>query len=366
MRIIFLIRALTIGGAERQLAVLADGIAKRGHHVVVATFYEDSDIKLTHAIHRPLFKKSRWDIKGFFNSLISLIHHEKPDIVHGYLTVSNVLVGVLKMIFPKVHMVMGIRASNMNWREYGTVPALLAWLEARLSKYADAIITNSKASLTYLKAKCFTKKNVICIENGIDTELFKPNLESRDFYRGTWGVPEDTHLIALVGRLDPMKGHSVFIMAAKALRDKNVKAKYMIMGNGPEDYRKSLEQNIQKHDLQNYFILLPGLNPVPYSAFDVLCSASLFGEGFPNVVAEAMSCSVPCVVTNIGDSAHVVGESGIVIEANNPQALTKGILEMLQIKKSIQPLCRPRIENEFSTTKLVSRTEEFLKELLNA
>lgn len=366
LRVFFLIRALSIGGAERQLALLADGLATKGHDVTVATFYNEIGITLHKAKHVVLHKKSRWDVWGFVKSLAKLIRQEKPDVIHGYLTVSNILVCLLKMLNPRLKVVMGLRASNMDWRTYGMLPAFLAWLEAKISYLADGIIVNSQAGLAYARQKGFKGSHLVCIENGIDTQLFKPDLGIREAFRASHGFAPHHKLIALIGRLDPMKGHQVFMEACSILKHATPNAHFIVMGNGNEAYKKELETLAIQKDLTDALYFMPSHNPVPYSAFDVVCSPSLFGEGFPNVVSEAMSSGVPCVVTPVGDSPRIVESCGVVVPANDPLALADGITHIINNHADYAAKCRPFIEAHFSVEALIHKTETFLEDLARA
>ena len=108
--------------------------------------------------------------------------------------------------------------------------------------------------------------------------------------------------------------------------------------------------------------------PVVYNGLDILCLSSAFGEGFPNVIGEAMACGVPCVVTDVGDSSRIVGNNGIVVPPGQPETMASGLLEMVvQIEKSKEDLAdrlRQRIVEEFSVEKMVRLAEAALSDLL--
>ena len=103
-----------------------------------------------------------------------------------------------------------------------------------------------------------------------------------------------------------------------------------------------------------------------YSGFDILCSTSLFGEGFSNVIAEAMSCEVPCIVTDVGDSKMIVGECGMVIPPNDEQRLYDAIMQMIQrARQLLGKLSRNKIVREFSLQRMVDETQNIIYKTLH-
>ena len=174
-------------------------------------------------------------------------------------------------------------------------------------------------------------------------------------------------VIGLVGRLDPMKGHDVFLEAAARLAIVRPDVKFVCVGDGPRALRTRLEVMTRKLGLTDRVSWLGGTKDVRsvYNGFDLMTSASLFGEGFPNVIGEAMACGVLCVVTDVGDSARVVGDTGIVVRKGDPAALVGGWLKGLdQLSETSRPDPRERIELEFDLEKLTDTTERVLTGLL--
>src|SRR5215510_743162 len=99
MKIVFLARSLDYGGAERQLVIIAKGLRERGHSVTVALFYSggplESELREAGIRLQPLYKTGRWDVLAFLIRLIRLIAHERPDVVHGYLGMPNILTQIV-------------------------------------------------------------------------------------------------------------------------------------------------------------------------------------------------------------------------------------------------------------------------------
>ncbi len=103
--------------------------------------------------------------------------------------------------------------------------------------------------------------------------------------------------------------------------------------------------------------------PAIYNSLDIAV-LSPYGEGLPNVVCDAMACGVPCVVTDVGDAAYVVGETGMVVPPLDPDALAEGMRKLLESDLTTLGLkARQRIVENVSLEQLVERTEKALFEL---
>ncbi len=373
MKILFLCRSLSFGGAERQLIALAKGLQNKGHTIAILTFYnpplnesfDADDLKVI-----GLNKQKRWDIFSFLKNLRREIKNFKPDILHSYLTVPNVLACMLKGTVPNMKIVLGVRASNMEWNRYDWLARITNYLEKRLSKKSDLIITNSKAGYQHAITRGIPKCLLKVISNGIDTEKFQFDPSQRELYRKQLGIDgENIILIANVARLDPMKDHPTFLKAAYLLLQGEYLVKFICIGNGPEDYKSSLKKITEELGIVEHVYWLNARNPVPYSAFDMVCLSSSFGEGFPNVLGEAMACGIPCVTTDVGDSAYVLGNTNSVVQPNDPQALYQAEVNLIRKitveREVISSQCKGHIQKNFSLDKMVDNTEKTLSSLLS-
>ena len=368
--ILFLARSLDRGGAERQLVVLAKGLASRGHAVSVAVFFGGGvyEIELDEAgvCVLNLGKTGRWDILPFLNRLVHLLRKKRPTVLHSYLGVPNILATVLKPLLPGTRIIWGVRASNVDLSCYDWLSRLAYALERRLARFADLIIANSHAGATYAVKHGFPQQRVVVIPNGIDTESFRFNPQGRGQIRAEWHIRESELLIGLVARLDPMKDHAMFLQAASLLAAKFPNLRFVCVGNGAPDYSESLKQMAAAQGLGKRMIWTGARDDMPavYSALDIASSSSSFGEGFSNTVAEAMACSVPCVVTDVGDSALIVGDTGHVVAPDDHSALAAAIGRLAGLspkeRRVLGEACRARIVSEFGMDRLVQRTEQVL------
>lgn len=366
MRILFLIRSLNRGGAERQLITLSKELHYLGHSVSVAVFYAEGDLdKELEAsgvtIHN-LMKKGRWDVIPFFIRLISLTREVRPEIIYSFMGIPNIISIFLKPFFHKTRMVWGVRSSDMRLEKYDKFSIISYKLEIFLSRFAEKIICNSRAGLLHSAASGFSANKLSVVENGIDTHYFIPSLDERLSFRKTWNVAEDEVLIGVVARLDVMKDHKTFLRAASIALKANTHLKFICVGAGTESYKLDLLKVCLDLGISDKVIWAgPQVEMRKvFNMLDVLVSSSSFGEGFSNSIAEAMSCGIPCVVTDVGDSCLIVGKEGICIPKEDPESLANGILTMVERltneRSQLKSAARQRIVDNFSVEKLIEKT----------
>lgn len=366
IEIAFLIRSLNYGGAERQLITLVKALDKRKFNITVLYFYsggalekdlQDSGINLI-----CLEKRDRWDVGGFCWRLVRHLKRINPNVLYGFMGTSNLLTIFLKIFLPSTRMLWGVRASNVDLSRYDWLFRLIFKLECLFSRLADLIVVNSYAGQAYHLAHGFPAYKMVVIPNGIDTERFKPDKEARARVRAEWDIAEDTILIGLVGRLDPLKDHPTFLKAAALLCQELENLRFVCVGSGLESYANELYSLSEEFGISNKVIWAGARTDMPavHNSLDIAASSS-YTEGFPNVIGEAMACGVPCVVTDVGDSAWIVGDTGVVVGKQNPEALALGWVACLERERSVLGLkARSRIVENFSVKQLVKQTEEVL------
>jgi len=364
-KILFLTRSINIGGAERQLLTLAASLDQTRFNPVVVTFYSGgtllSEFQAKGIRVRSASKGGRWDVTGFIHTLLNIIHEEKPDIIMSFLVAANILSIFIKPFVKDVRLIISIRHSYLRKEDYDFLSTLLYWLEDHFARFSDRIIINSYIGAKLAIERGIPGKKIVVIPNGIDTDTFISDQTIREKKRNELKFRPDEIVIGIIGRLDPVKDHRSFIKAASILHGKNTNLRFLIVGDGNPQYYDLLKQDIRSSNLETVVQIIPAeTNPVPiYNALDI-CVSSSVGEGFSNVIAEAMSCQVPCVVTEVGDSPHIVGETGYTTPAGNPNSLADAILRMAELprddRKNLGKMARLRIEEEFSVAKMVSAT----------
>ena len=365
-KILLFIRSLNAGGAERQLVVTAKGLAERGHDVTVLTFYSGGfyadELSGSKVRLLSLHKKGRWDLLAFYFRLIATLRKQAPDVLYSYLVTANTFSVLTRRFIPRTRIIWGVRASNMDLSHYDLVTRLSYWVECRLARFADYIVTNSHAGLEHAVGHGFPRGKMAVISNGIDTEYFHLDKVAGERVRKMWGVCEDDCLIGLVGRIDPMKGHPIFLEAAALIKRQLPNVRFVCVGKGEAEYEHNMHKLATEMGLDDVLIWAGRHSNMMavYNAVDIATSSS-FGEGFPNVIGEAMSCGVPCVVTDVGDSALIVGKNGRVVPVGDARNLATEIvatLEKLNCGHKENYTLRKRVEDNYSIKRLLDQTDQ--------
>ena len=372
-RVLILTRRFEYGGAERQLVALANGLDKTRFSITIAPFYDDGPllqdverIQGVQVVH--LHKKGRWDLLPFFWRLWRTVVRIKPHIMYGYMGVANQL-ALLAGRLVRAQVVWGVRASNMDLDRYDLLMKILYRFECWAARFPDLIISNSLSGKSYHSSHGFPEDKIVVIPNGIDTERFVPSPILREKLRAEWGLTEKEMVIGLVARLDPMKDHPTFLRAAALLIRERPDSRFVCVGDGVPSYRMKLHDLGAALGLTGYLKWVGFKDDMAavYNALDIACSSSSFGEGFSNTVGEAMACGVPCVVTDVGDSKWIVGNTGAVVETNNATALCSAWSNILEAgparRAELSQQSRARIVQHFSLERLIEDTTKVLQSL---
>ncbi len=372
--IFFLIRSLNIGGTERQLIELVKGLDSNHFDITVGLFYNEGalieEIKSMPWIHVVSLNKSgRWDVIRFVLRFIKLLKSLQPDILYSFLPDANIAGLIAGRLSGVKRVVWGVRASNMDVSRYDWLARMSLRLSAFLSKFPDAIIANSHAGKEFHRGIGYSTNRMMVIPNGICTDRFKPDYSAGLKVRDEWGIDEETITIGLIGRFDPMKDHATFLRAVKIFNQEGCSVRFVCIGDGKGPCKSEIHSLCRTLGLNGSLIWAGEMEDMPsvYNAIDIVTSSSS-GEGFPNVIGEAMACGVLCVVTDVGDSAIIVGETGNVVPSEDPQALADGwrsMLKRLNVKSySVKEMARARIVSHYNREIFIQKISRMILGLL--
>jgi glycosyltransferase involved in cell wall biosynthesis len=369
IKIALIIRSLDHGGAERQLLALAKALDKTRFSATILTFYPggvlEKDLAGCGIRLISLNKGGRWDLPRFLSRLFHELRKLRPDIIHSYLDIPNVIAVCAKPFCSRPAVLWGVRSANFDLDNYDWLRRLGSFLERRLAYVPDRIIVNSHAGRRYLISRGYPDEKLVVIQNGFDTTQFRPNNEARFKIRREWGIADEQVLIGLVARFDPVKDHATFLRAASVLSQVKPDARFVCVGSGPVVYRQKLSEAADQLSLSGKIVWAGMRSDMAdvYNAFDINVSSSI-SEGCPNVVGEAMACAVPCVVTDAGDAAMMVGDTGFVCSPQEPQALAASLISCIESDRiSLGLRARRRIEENWNIWQLSQNTERVLLNL---
>jgi glycosyltransferase involved in cell wall biosynthesis len=371
--VLFLVRSLEVGGAERQLVVLALGLLHTGHAVDVAVFYGggelESELRGAGIAVHDLRKRGRWDNVALGWRVGRLVRRLRPDVLHGYLGGANIAAAVMRWMYPGVRVAWRIAASYVDLARFDRAARWTYGIEARLARLADLVVVNSRAGRNYCLQRGFPAATLQVVPNGIDSSRFRRDEPGRARLRAEWNVRDDECLVGIVARLDPMKDHPTFLRAAAQLAQSRNGVRFVCVGDGATEYAASLRRLATQLGLDDVLTWAGARSDMAavYSALDVLCSSS-YGEGFPNAIGEAMCCGVPCVATDVGDCNWIIGNTGVLVAAKNADALRNGLLELVNRdagqRRALGEQARARIAGHFDRGALIERSAMLLLSLL--
>lgn len=281
-----------------------------------------------------------------------------------------------------------LAATALHWRQ--TAPSALVWgvhhsltdirnerpltqrliaLSARLSRRAAAIVYVSSVSARQHEAMGFAPERTVVIPNGVDPALFKPDSAAVHRLRQLTGAPDGRALVGMVARLHPMKNHAGLIRAAGEAVRGGADLQLVLIGPdvGPAD--PAIADAIVGAELGDRISFLGARYDMPMlmPGFDVVVTASTFGESFPVVIAEAMAAGVPCIATDLGDCAMLIGDTGGIVPAGDAAALTAALSTWLTLPKDARRAvgirARGRIRENFSIAASTHRYEALYEAL---
>jgi len=294
------------------------------------------------------------------------IRQDPPDIIQTWMYHADLVGGLAAKLAGRIPVAWGIRNSNLDPSSSSRMTIWTAKTCARLSRRLPArIVCCSEASRQVHAQLGYAADKMVVIPNGFDLALFKPDSAARWSVRQELNIPAESPLIGLVARFDPQKDHHNFVQAALIFHAVVPETHFLLCGDGITWDNPKLAGWIEAAGLFNCFHLLGRRDDIPHlvPALDIASTASHYGEGFPQVIGEAMACGVPCVVTDVGDSAIIVGETGIVVPAKDPQALADGwshlLLELSREERlQLGLAARQRVIDTYSLETIVRQYED--------
>jgi glycosyltransferase involved in cell wall biosynthesis len=372
-KILHIITALDVGGAEAMLQKLVLGAdrSRFEHEVIALTGVGRIGQEIAAAgvgVRDVRMTPGRLDRRAF-GRLARSIRGARPDIVQTWMYHADLLGGLAARAVCRAPVIWGIRGSfdsvqskrHMIW----TARACAA-LSTRIPR---EIVSCSGALAESHIGLGYDARRIRVIPNGFDTSTYRPDPTARSAVRAELGIAPQATLVGHLARWDPQKDHAGFVAAALRVVRGDPDVHVLMCGSGIDAGNEALLAPIRRAGVAPRFHLLGRRDDIPgvTAALDVLVSSSIYGEGFPNVLGEAMACGVPCVTTDVGDSAMVVGETGLVAPTHDPDALASAIASMLELdpgdRAALGNAARQRVEERFALPRVVGEFEALYDEV---
>jgi glycosyltransferase involved in cell wall biosynthesis len=377
IKVIHIITGLSVGGAENMLFKLVSNMDR--------TEFAPEVISLSGI--GPIGEKMRAQgipvralnmRPGMPNPALALrlagwIRKSRPQVVQTWLHHADLIGGLATRLAGRTPLAWNIRHSNLDPATIKRQTILIGRACAKLSHtLPQRIVCCSEAGREEHARLGYAADKLLVIPNGFDLTAYHPSETARAAIRAELGMPTDAPLIGLIGRFHPMKDHATFVQAAALLHALRPEVHFVCCGEDITWQNDVLADAIKRVDLCDRFHLLGQRRDIPQiaAALTIGTLCSLYGEGFPNVIGEAMACGVPCVVTDVGDSVYIIGKTGRVVPLRSPEALCAAWQEILDLSPEAAQrsalAARARVEAHFALGTVVGRYQKLYKDMSSA
>lgn len=365
-RVLFVVTGLHTGGAERQLLRLLTGLGNDEIQPAVVSLCPRGPVSCDiESLGVPLWhldlERLAWLPRAWVR-LRSIVRDVRPDVIQGWMYHGNLAALLARRVASRARLMFGIRQSLYDLSREKLVTRWVIRRNAVHSREVCRVVYNSHTARQQHEALGFARGQGVVIDNGFDTAAFRPDRDARHSVRRELGLDDETPLVGLVARAHAMKGHTVFLRAAERVAARYPEVHFLLAGRDVVPDEPQFKDWVTKPCLENRLHLLGERRDIPRltAALDLACSSS-WGEAFPNSLAEAMACGVPCVTTDVGDARRIVGNTGWVVPVGEAEAFAAAIGAALTAKTNPsewvvrQRAARQRIIDAFGIDRMVAR-----------
>lgn len=365
MKVLHVITGLNNGGAEGVLYRLCKYETEHQHVVVslmdkgkYGSLLEKEGIEVL-CLNMP---QGRLTVSGVW-ALFQRLRNDKPDVVQTWMYHADLIGGCVARIAGIKNVFWNVRNTSLMpdviKRSTILIAQLCALVSGRLPK--KIIYCAHKAKFAHELLGYKADRGAV-IDNGYDLAQLTYDAAASSLLRSEIGVLPNEILIGMVGRFDPQKDHNNLIKALSLVKNSGLPFKAILVGKGLDYSNSKFLQCIEEHRLTEHIILLEQRNDIAtvMSAMTLHVLSSL-DEAFPNVLAEAMACGTPCLTTDVGDAAIIVGDTGWIVPPSDPKALAKAMLEAMDEKQhnpqawqARKQACRKRIIDHYAIDRMLT------------
>ncbi len=370
MQVLHIITDFNDGGAQAVLYRFIIADKKNTHHVISLMnigWYGERLAKLGFPVHSLDMPRSKLTRNGL-TKLYRLIREIDPDAIQTWMYHSDLIGSLVARLAGKQVIVWGIHNSDLDPAQTAfTTRAIVRTCAAISGAIPRKIISCSEEGVRVHSALGYQLQKMVTIPNGYDVSEFAPNLAARQELRQQWQIPEGTTLVGMVARWNPQKDHANLIAALAHLQTQTQSPYHCVLiGSKLGTDNQTLVELLDRYRVKDRVTLLGIREDIPavMNALDIHVLSSAYGEAFPNVVAEAMACETPCIVTDVGDAGLIVGDAGWVVPSSDAVRLGDAMAGAIELMSDLpawqqrQAQCRQRIEANFSVQNMVAKYNE--------
>jgi glycosyltransferase involved in cell wall biosynthesis len=301
--------------------------------------------------------------------LVRHLRRIRPAILQTWLYHADLAGTVATWFAHQDRLVWNLRCSDITQMPGGASIGWIVRALAFLSGRPDTVIVNSGQGKLFHQTAGYHPKVWAHIPNGVDVDRFRPRPQERPSLRARLGLEPTAKVVGFVARFHPMKDCPTFFRAAARFLERHQDARFVVCGWRLTADNQQLRQLIGSFCLSERVIVLGVRADMQdiYPAFDVLALSSAYGEGFPNVLIEAMACGVPCVATDVGDSRDIVGELGVIVPPRDSEALARGWETLIAREPgSMAEQVRARVVANYSLERMRSRYAQLYEDVISS
>ncbi|RJF93642.1 glycosyltransferase [Sphingomonas cavernae] len=372
--LLHVITALNVGGAETMLArLVAQGAPSIDQRILSLMTPGPAGERIaaggtpidTLSIHRRLASPTR------ALNLMRLARHRRPDLIMGWMHHGHIASWLAaRAVSPAPPLIWNVRHSLDDIRNEKWTTQQVMRLGAVLSKRPAAIIYNSHAARTQYEALGYSPRHALVIPNGFDCDKYRPDPAAPRRLRGLFGIDEDAVVVGMVARAHPMKDPGNLVEAVRRARSDGADIHLLIVGQGMASADAAHARAMASGLPPDRYTLVDGRADVAawLGGLDILALPSAWGEGFPNIVGEAMACGVPCIATDVGESRSIIAETGLVVPPRDPDALARALVQLVdagsEARRRLGQAARGRIIERYALHDVAARYVELYRDVL--
>lgn len=364
MKLVYVITGLNAGGAESFLASLSRHLTP-DHSIEVISLSSPGQLApQLEALGIPVtalgMRSGHFSLSGF-GCLVKLLRRSKPDVVHTWMYHANLVGGLASRLARVPRLVWSIHHSNLSRDVNKFSTLLVVRMGALLSHFVpDQIIYVAKIARQAHERRGYARAKAVVIPNGFDIVKFHADAALRADVRNEFGLDDATPLVGVVARFDIQKGHATFVKVAAHLRRLMPSVRFLLAGRDVDSKNPMLMRWLDAERLQDAVLLLGHRTDVNrlMAGLDVLLLPSV-GEALPNVVGEAMATGIPCVATDVGDTAMLIDDTGLVSPPGDAVRLSELLAQVLAMpraeRQALGARARKRIQEHFQLNVVAKR-----------